>query len=87
MSLPKVKFADVPLKCTAVVPVKLTPLIVTTVPEVPLVGVNDEIMGKGGGETTVKFGVGRDVVSAVPPGVVTTMGPWLLAGASTVALI
>ena len=83
----KVKRADVPLKWTEVVPVKLTPLIVTTVPAVPLVGVNDEIMGTGGGGTTVKLDVPREVVSAVPPGVVTTMGPWLLTGASTVATI
>jgi hypothetical protein len=62
-------------------------LIVTKVPAVPLVGVNDEITGTGGGGTTVKSGVPREVVSAVPPGVVTIMGPWLLPGASTVARI
>ena len=35
--------AGVPLKRTAVVPVKLVPVIVTTVPESPLVGVKPVI--------------------------------------------
>jgi hypothetical protein len=37
--------AGVPPKLTEVVPVKFSPLIVTTVPALPATGVNDEIIG------------------------------------------
>src|SRR5436305_892668 len=40
-----VKLAAVPLKLTAVVPLKLLPLIVTTVPTGPLVGVKEVMVG------------------------------------------
>jgi hypothetical protein len=39
------KAADVPLKRTLVVPVKLLPVIVTDVPTGPMVGVNEVIVG------------------------------------------
>lgn len=61
-----VNVAFVPLNLTLVVPVKFVPVIVTEVPSGPLVGLNDEILG-----ATVKF---VELV-AVPPGVVTAIGP------------
>jgi hypothetical protein len=64
---------------TAVTPVKFVPVIVTTVPTRPLSGVKPFIVG---GATIVK---GLALV-AVPPGVVTTIGP-VVAFAGTVAVI
>ena len=71
------KLAPVPLKVTAVAPVKFVPLIVTLVPSGPLVGVKLVIVGAG---ITVKL----LVLVAVPPGVVTLSGP-VVAPAGTVA--
>ena len=59
-----------PLKATAVAPVKLLPLIVTVVPTGPLVGLKLLIVGRDGdGEAG---GAGR-----LPAGVVTVIGPLL----------
>ena len=58
--------ADVPLKVTAVAPVKLVPVTVTDVPTTPLVGVKLVIAG-----VTVKFAA----LFAVPAGVVTAIRP------------
>src|SRR6266446_2846969 len=77
---PTVKLALVPLNSTAVAPVKLAPLIVTLVPTGPLVGVKLETVG--GLVVTVKL----PALLAVPPGVVTLMGP-LVAPAGTVAVM
>ena len=70
--------AETPLNFTAVAPVKAVPAMVTTVPTGPLVGVKDEIVGAG---MTVKL----EALVAVPPGVVTVMGP-VVAPAGTVAV-
>src|SRR5207247_1462116 len=74
-----VKPALVPLKVTAVAPVKFVPLIVTLVPTAPLVGVKLVIVG---GLSTVKL----PVLVAVPPGVVTAIAP-VVAVAGTFAVI
>ena len=42
-----VNVADVPLKLTAVAPVKLVPVRVTVVPTAPLKGVKEVIVGAG----------------------------------------
>ena len=73
-----VKLAAVPLKVTAVAPVKLVPVMVTWVPTGPLVGLKDVIVG---GTVTVKL----MPLVAVPPGVVTWIGP-LVAPLGTVAV-
>src|SRR5438552_13673739 len=74
------KLALVPLKRTAVAPVKVVPLIVTLVPTGPLVGVKLVIVGALA--VTVKL----LALVAVPPGVVTLSGP-LVAPLGTVAAI
>jgi hypothetical protein len=75
--------AAVPLNATRVAPVKLEPLIVTRVPMLPWFGEKELIVGAGaGGAVTVKL---AELV-AVPPGVVTEIGP-LAAPDGTVALI
>ena len=71
------KVALAPLKATTVVPVKLVPLMVTLVPTGPLAGVKPVIVG---GLITVKL----LALAAVPPGVVTLIGP-VVAPAGTVA--
>src|SRR5438876_729432 len=71
--------ALVPLKRTAVAPVKAVPVSVTLLPTGPLVGAKLVIVGAG---ITVKL----LVLVAVPPGVVTLMGP-LVAPLGTVAAI
>src|SRR5437762_236371 len=76
---PTVKLALVPLNSTALAPVKLVPLIVTLAPTGPLPGVKLVIVG---GLITVKLAA----LLAVPPGVVTLIGP-LVAPAGTVAVI
>ena len=58
--------AALPLNLTAVAPVKLAPVIVTTVPTGPLVGEKLVIRGP-----TVKL----PALVAVPPGVVTLIVP------------
>ena len=72
------KPAAVPLKLTAVAPVKFVPLIVTLVPAGPLVGVKPVIVGALA--AIVKL-LG---LVAVPSGVVTLTGP-VVAPAGTVA--
>src|SRR3989442_337907 len=74
-----VKPALVPLKATTVAPVKFVPLIVTVVPTPPLVGEKLVIVGGG---ITVKL----LALLAVPPAVVTLIGP-LVAPLGTVAAI
>src|SRR6266480_2050674 len=74
-----VKLALTLLNSTAVAPLKLVPLIVTLVPTGPLLGVKLEIVG---GLMTVKLAA----LLAVPPGVVTLIGP-LVAPAGTVVVI
>src|SRR5438309_8576365 len=74
------KVALTALKVTAVAPLKLVPLIVTTVPTAPLVGVKLVIVGALA--VTVKL----LLLVAVPPGVVTPIGP-LVAPLGTVAVI
>lgn len=63
-----VNCADVPLKATAVAPVKCDPVMVTAVPTTPLAGENDVITGAG---ITVKL---LELV-AVATGVVTLIVP------------
>jgi hypothetical protein len=75
-----VKAVGAPLSVTAVAPVKFAPVTMTDVPTVPLVGENDEITGDGG--VTMK----ADDDVAVPPGVVTAIGP-LVAPLGTVAMM
>jgi len=74
-----VKLALAPLNVTDVAPLKLVPLIVTLVPTGPLVGVKPVIAG---GKTTVN----ALLLVAVPPGVVTPIGP-IIVPAGTVAWI
>jgi hypothetical protein len=69
--------AAVPLKLTAVLPVKPLPLIVTDVPTGPLAGEN---------EVTVAAGATVNALVAVPPGVVTVKLP-VVAPVGTVVLI
>jgi hypothetical protein len=78
-SLSTVKLAVVPLKSTAVAPVKPLPVMVTEVPTGPLAGLKPLTAG---GSVTVKL----PVLVAVPFGVVTPTGP-LVAPAGTVAVI
>ena len=63
-----VKVALVPLKATAVVPVKFVPLMVTLVPAGPLAGVKPVIVAG------LKIANGLEL-AAVPPGVVTLIVP------------
>ena len=67
------------MKVTAVAPVKLVPLIVTVVPTAPLVGA--KLLSVGGGITVKVL-----LLVAVPPGVVTLIGP-VVAPLGTVAEI
>jgi len=60
--------ATLPPKVTAVVPVKLVPIIVTTVPGPALVGENEVSVGKG---KKVKI----SLLVAMPPRVVRVIGP------------
>ncbi len=62
--------AAMPPKATAVAPVKLVPVMVTTVPVPPVLGVNEEMVGNGG-EVQVKV----PILVAMPPGVVTVIVP------------
>jgi len=71
--------AGVPLKATAVVPVKLVPVMVTLVPAGPLVGVKEVILGA---TMTVK----SVALVPVPAGLVTLIFP-VVAAAGTVAVI
>jgi sorbitol-specific phosphotransferase system component IIA len=71
-----------PLNATAVAPVNPVPVIVTEAPTGPLVGENELIIGAGGAVTVKTDGD----VDAVPPGVVTAIGP-VEADDGTVAVI
>ena len=64
--------AGVPPKATAVAPVKLLPVMVTTVPWAPEVGVKAVMMGT---RTKVKVGGVHVVLVAIPPGAVTANVP------------
>jgi hypothetical protein len=64
------KVARVPLNLTAEAPVKPVPMMVTDVPAVPLVGLNDVMVGSGDG-VTVKF----VALATVVPCLVTEIGP------------
>jgi hypothetical protein len=72
-----VKLADLLLNLTVVAPVKLAPVIVTTVPTGPVLGEKVVIHG-----ATVKL----EVLVTVPAGVVTLMRP-VVAADGTVAII
>ena len=74
------KLAPVPLKATAVAPVKFVPLIVTLVPTGPLAGVKLVIVGP------LAVTVNALALVAVPPAVVTLIDP-VVAPAGTVASI
>ena len=73
------KVALVPLKVTAVAPVKFVPVIATVVPTGPLAGVKLVMVG-----ALAVVTVNAVALVAVPPGVVTLIGP-LVAPAGTVA--
>jgi hypothetical protein len=75
-----VNVALVPLNRTRLAPVKPTPVITTDVPITPLVGLNDVIAKPPA--VTVKL----VALVAVPPGVVTAIGP-VVAPTGTVAVI
>ena len=68
VSVLKVNVAVTPLNLTEVVPVKPVPVSVTVVPTGPCVGVNEVIVGG-------TFSVKLELLVAVPPGVVTEIGP------------
>jgi hypothetical protein len=70
-----VNVATLPLKVTAVAPVKFAPLIVTPAPSAPLVGVKLVIVGRA---------MKLLALIAVPAGVVTCSGP-VVAVAGTLA--
>jgi hypothetical protein len=72
------KLALVPLNVTAVAPVKFVPLIVTLVPAGPLVGV--KLVITGGLAVTVN----ELALVAVPPEVVTLIGPLVAPGGTVV---
>ena len=71
--------AGTPLNCT-LAPIKLLPVIVTCVPIQPLVGLKKVMLG-GGGVTLNEL-----VLTTVPQGVMTLMGP-SVAPVGTVVLI
>jgi hypothetical protein len=71
--------ALVPLNSTEVAPVRLVPVMVTLVPTGPLVGEKLVMVGE---PITVKL----LALVAVPPGVVTAMGP-VVAAAGTIVVI
>jgi hypothetical protein len=75
-----VKVAVMPLNFTAVTPVRFVPVIVTLVPTLPLVGVNDVIVGT---PVTVKLAA---LFAIGCPSVVTCNRP-LVAPVGTVAVI
>ena len=74
-----VNVAAVPLKVTAVAPVKPLPVMLTDVPGAPEVGVNEETAGAA-------VTVNDAVLVPVPAGVVTATGP-VVAPVGTVAVI
>src|SRR5215217_6928066 len=76
--------AGVPLNRTAVAPERLVPVTVTAVPARPAPGEKDEIVGAAGGGAPVTLKL--DALVAVPPAVVTAIGP-VVAPLGTVAVI
>jgi hypothetical protein len=76
-----VKLAEAPANWTAVAPEKFVPVIVTIAPTLPLVGANAVIVG-GAWAPALKI----PALTAVPPEVVTLIGP-LVAPTGTVAVI
>jgi hypothetical protein len=72
--------AAVRLNVTSVAPVRFVPVMTTVVPTGPLIGTNETIVGAV--EGTVKF----EGLAAVPPGVVTLIGP-VVAPVGTTAVI
>ena len=75
--------AETPSKVTAVAPVKFAPVIVTLVPACPTPGVK-ELMSGGEGKAAVTVKLLE--LFAVPPAVVTLIGP-VVAPLGTVAVI
>ena len=75
------KLALEPLKETDVVPLKFVPLITTLVPDGPLVGENDVIVGDPAGVTVKSL-----ALVTVPVAVMTEMGP-VVAPAGTTAVM
>jgi hypothetical protein len=73
-----VNFAVMPLNVTVVAPVRFVPVIVTAVPTGPEVGEKSEIVGL----VTAKL----DALVAVPPDVVTLIGPVVAPGGTLVAI-
>jgi hypothetical protein len=68
-----VKFVfETPLKLTAVMPLKLVPVITTLVPVAPLLGLNPVILGN---VLKVLLNRVKRLLVAVPPGVTTVIGP------------
>jgi len=84
VSLTTVNAAALPLNATDVVAPRFVPLIVTSVPTGPLVGVKPVMVGAAAGGDASTVNADADV--AVPVPVVTAIGP-LVAPAGTVALI
>ena len=74
--------AAVPLKATAVAPVRSLPVMVTEVPIGPEAGRKLVTVGAGVGEVTMK----PEALVPVPPGVVTLIVP-VVAPSGTVAVI
>ena len=71
MALLTVNVALVPLKVTAVEPVRLVPVMVTAVPMTPVVGEKLVTVGGAAAAVTVK----PPAEDATPPGVVTEILP------------
>lgn len=78
-----VNAAEVFENFTLVAPAKAVPVTVTAVPILPFAGLNDVIVGAG---TDVVVTVKLEELVALPPGVVTVIGP-LAAPLGTVAVI
>ena len=75
------KLALDPLKTTDLVPAKFVPVMVTLVPEGPLVGENDVIVGDPAGVTVKSF-----ALVAVPVAVMTDIGPVEAPGGTTAVI-
>src|SRR6476661_1386504 len=77
--------AGTPPNSTPVTPVRLVPVMVTVLPAAALLGEKPLMVGAG---STVKLGVARALVLAVPEALVTVMGPVVApAGTETVAWV
>jgi hypothetical protein len=73
-------FALVPWNLTALISVNESPVIVTLVPAMPLVGEKSSIEGAGG------ITVNMRTLVAVPPGPVIRIGPLVVPGATTAVI-